>query len=232
MSNSNTVAGITQSGTARNQFPTQVVATTAEAILKVNTDTSTANYFLVAPSGGSILGTQTPLDTNANASVTRRSGREYGLPSGDSNDQFSSSSWDGRAFKVRVTGTGTASHNGAQSLVFNLYQGTSATLGSDFIIGTTGSAFAIARSTVDVPFNFYIEATLLWDATSQVLSGSYQANIAGGTTSQFTTQTVIANVPTPPITAAGLSFLATVTLGNAGAGTSTVTVREFTIEKV
>jgi hypothetical protein len=230
MANANSVAGFAQSGSSRNQFPTQTVATTVETILKISTDVSTsANFFLVAPSGGQIYGAQANLDVNANPAITARSGREYGLPSGETNDEFSSGSWDGHPFKVRITGVGTAGQNGGQSLIFNLYQGTSASLASDKAIATTGAAFAIARGGVNVSFNFYVEALLAWDATSQVLSGSYTANIAGGTTSQFTTTTVITNV-VASVTAANLSFLASITLGNAAS--STVTLREFVIDKL
>jgi hypothetical protein len=70
---------------------------------------------------------------------------------------------------------------------------------------------------------------LQWDSVSKVLSGSYSANIAGGTTSQFTTSTVITNVVTA-VAASGLSFLATVTLGNAAS--STVQLSEFVVEKI
>lgn len=229
MSNTNSIAGFSGSGTARNTFPTQTVATTVETALLVNTDTSTTTAFVVVPTGGQVLGAQTKLDVNSNAAIVTRSGREYGLPSGESNDQFSSSSWDGRPFKVRVAGVGKAGHNGAQTLLFNLYQGTSTTLSSDKIIGTTGAAYAIAQSSVDVSFNFLIEATLLWDPTSGVLSGFYTGNIAGGTTSQFVTTTVVPNV-VASVTAAGLSFLASVTLGNAAS--STVTIREFVVDKL
>ena len=230
MSNVNTVAGVASNGTAKNQFPlTQTVATTVETVFTVNTDAGTTAYFLTAPVGGVLLGSQPKFDVNANAAVTTRGGREYDLPSGVSNDQFSSSSWDGHPFKVRLVGTGTAGHNAAQTLLFNLYQGTSATVGSDKIIGTTGAAYAIAQSTTNVSFNFLIEATLNWDATSGVLSGWYTGNVAGGTTSQFVGPTVVPNVVTS-VTTAGLSFLASVTLGNAAS--STVTVKEFTIEKL
>lgn len=229
MSNPASVAGFVGTGTTRNLFPLQTVAATAETILKISTDSGTANYFLVAPTGGQIYGAQTGLDVNANAAITGTSGREYGLPNGESLDQFSSSSWSGHPFKVRIVGTGTAGHNAGQTLVFNLYQGTSATLGSDKIIGTTGSAYAIATSTLNVAFDFMIEATLNWNATSQVLSGSYTSNVSGGSTSQFTTPTVITNVVTA-VTAANLSFLATVTLGNAAS--STIQVTEFVIDKL
>ncbi len=226
MSNSNSVAGFAQSGTLRNQWPTQTVATTTETAFLINTDTGTSTGFVVAPTGGQIYGAQTKFDVNANTAITERSGREYGLPSGETNDIYSSASWDGRPFKVRMTGVGNVGANAAQSLVIKLYQGTSATLASDKEIGLTGAALATVAGG---PFNFTIEAALLWDATSQILSGSYTANIAFGTVSQFTTTTVVPNVVTA-VTAADLSFLGSITLG--AAASSTVAIREFVIDKV
>jgi hypothetical protein len=230
MSNTNSCAGLAQSGSSRNQFPVQTVAATTETILQVATDSGTnSNFFLVAPSGGQVYGSTVGLNVNSNPSVVDRSPFIYGLPSGVSNDQFNSSSWDGHPFKVRVVGTGTAGHNAAQTLLFNLYQGTSATLGSDKIIGTTGAAFAIAQSTTNVSFNFLIEAYLLWDSASQLLTGRYTGWVGGGTTSQFVTTTVIPNLPAVT-TPAGLSFLATVTLGNAAS--STIQLKEFVVDWV
>lgn len=226
MSNLNSVAGFATSGTTRNTWPTQTVAATAETILALNTDTGTATTFVVAPSGGQIYGAVSGVDYNGNSAITARSNYISGLPNSESNDQFNSSSWDGRLLKVRIAGIGNAGANAAQSLVVNLYQGTSATIGSDKKIGTTGTALAAVAGGA---FNFFIEATLQWDATSQILSGYYDANIAFGTGSQFTTTTVVPNVVTG-VTAAGLSFLATLTLGNAAS--STITVREFLVERV
>lgn len=236
MANTNSVAGFAQSGTSRNQWPTQTVATVTETALLINTDTGTTTGFVVVPTGGSVYGAQVKLDVNANSAITGRSSREYGLPSGETNDQFSSASWDGRPFRVRLSGIGNAGANAAQSLIVNLYQGTSSTLASDHKIGTTGAAFAAAAGG---PFNYYVEVTCLWDATSQILSGAYTANIAFGSTSQFTTySTAVATTPAVPstafvltgVTSSGLSFLGSLTLGNAAS--STITVREFTIEKV
>lgn len=229
MSNPSTVFGFTQSGTLRNQFPTQTVATATETILKIGTDGTAVNYFLVAPYGAttSIYGAQAGLDVNANPAITGRSGREYGLANGESNDQFSTNSWDGRPFLVRLCGIGNAGANAGQTLQVNLYQGTSATLGSDKAIATTGTGLAAVAGGA---FNFEIEARLLWDATSQVLSGSYTSNISFVTpTSQFTAPTVITNV-VGTVTAANLSFLGTLKLGNGAS--STITVREFTLSKI
>jgi hypothetical protein len=108
MANVNSMAGFSGGGTSRGKFPTQVVSTTTETALVVSTDTGTAIAFVVAPTSGSVLGASSKLDTNANPSIIGRSFREYGLPSGESNDQFSSASWDGRPFKVRITGVGNA----------------------------------------------------------------------------------------------------------------------------
>jgi hypothetical protein len=226
MANANTVAGFAGSGTLRNQFPTQTVATATETALLLNTDTGTTTCFVVVPTGGLVYGANTSLDANSNSAIIGHSSREYGLPSGQAVDQFSSKSWDGIPFKVRLSGIGNAGANAAQSLIVNLYQGTSTTLGSDKAIGTTGAAFAAVAGGA---FNFYIEAKLLWDATSGILSGDYMANIAFGTVSQFTTTTVVTNVVTG-VTASGLSFLASLKLGNAAS--STITLREFSVEKV
>ena len=229
MSNFNTSAGFVGTGTTRNTWPLQTVAATAETILKLGTDGGTATTFVVAPSGSQIYGAVTGFDYNGNPAITARSNYLSGLPNSESNDQFNSTSWSGHAFKVRVVGTGTAGHNAGQTLLFNLYCGTSTTLGSDSIIGTTGAAFACAAGSTNVNFDWMIEATLNWSAGSQLVSGYYIGNIAGGTTSQFTTSTVIPNLPAVT-TAAGLSFLSTVTLGNAAS--STVQITEFVIDRV
>ena len=336
MSNANSVAGVTISGSGRNQFPTQAITTAAETILQIGTDSGTAaNFFLVAPTGGTKNGAVVGIDANANPAITDISGREYRLPSGQTTDQFSTSSWDGRPFKVRVTGignsaaqlaapvnatfstattggtlldnttyyyrvaainaqggtslastetsletgnsgantntltvkwaavtgatgyvvygrstgaelkmatvgavlqfidTGSITPSGAlptsatSDVEFNLYQGTSTTLGSDHQIGTIA---AVAVASAGGAFNFLIEANLLWDAASQILSGSYVSNIGYGSSSQFTTTTVVPTVVTS-LTAASLSFLATVTFGFASAA-NTVTIRDFIIDKV
>jgi len=333
MSNSNTVAGITVNGSGRNQFPTQTLTTTAETILQIGTDSGTnANYFVVAPSGGTINGAAQNLDVNANPAIVEISAREYGLPSGEVTDQFSSASWDGHPFKVRVSGIGTSTaqlaapvnatfttattggtlldlttyyyrvaainsaggsslastetsletgnstantntltvkwaavagatsykiygrSTGAElymatvsaptlqwvdtgsvtpsgalpaaataSVVLNLYQGTSSTLSSDKAIGGVGS------TTISGSYNFEIEATLMWDATSKVLSGWYTSNIGYGSSSSFTGPTIVTNAVTS-VSASSLSFLATVTAGFASASNA-ITVREFVVEK-
>lgn len=228
MSNTNTVlGGYAGSGTLRNQFPTQAVATATETALVVNTDTGTVTALVTVPVGGVILGASPKFDVNSNSAITTRGGREYGVPSGESNDQFSSSSWDGRAFKIRLSGV--ASLGATQTAIFYLYNGAATVVGtSGNRIALTGSAYP-GGGTSTTPSNFLIEFTGLWDPTSQILSGYYTANIANGSTSQFTTTTVITNVQTS-VAAAGLTFCAGIKLANTTA--STVTLREFVVEKI
>jgi hypothetical protein len=226
MSNPASIAGFTGSGTVRNTWPTQTVATVTETILQINTDGSAVGAYITVPTGGQYLGAQTNLNVNANASITGRSGRHYGLAAGVSNDQFSSESWSGRPFFVRVSGIGNAGANAAQSIQVNLYQGSSATVASNKKVGTTGTGLAAVAGGA---FNFYVEAEMLWDPTSQILSGSYTANIAFGTTSQFTTTTVSPSV-VASVTAANLVFNATLVLGNGAS--STITVKEFVIDQI
>ena len=229
MSNVNTViGGYAGNGTTKNLFPvTQAVATATETALVINTDVSNTTALLTLPVGGVKLGSNAPFDVNANAAMLGRSGREYGLPNGETNDQFSSSSWDGRQFRIRLSGI--ASLGATQTAIFYLYNGATTVVGtSGNRVALTGSAYPGAGTSL-TPSNFMIEFTGLWDPTSQILSGYYTANIANGTTSQFTTTTVITNVQTS-VAAAGLTFCASVKLANATA--STVSVREFLVEKL
>lgn len=228
MANANTIlGGFYGSGSTRNLFPSpQTVATATETQLVVNTDTGTTQAFIVLPTGGSVYGASSPVDVNANGSITDRSGREYGQPSGETSDQFSLESWNGRPFYIRLYGIGNAGANAGQTLQINLYQGTSTTVATNAHVATTGTGLAAVAGGA---FNFYIEAKLAWDNTSQILSGSYTANIAFGTVSQFTAPTAITAVGTT-ITAAGLSFIPTLKLGNAAS--STITLKQFSFDKI
>lgn len=227
MSNFNSAAGVALVGSGRNMFSAQTVASASETILQVNTDSGTpVNFYLTAPSGGSIRGSRTGLDYNGNPAVVQRGPYISGLPSGETNDEFNSSSWDGHLMKVRVVGIGNAGANAAQSVQINLYQGSSATVGSNTKVGTTGTALATVAGGA---FNFYVEGTYMWDSVSQILSGSYTSNIAFAATSQFTTTTKVAASVTS-VALAGLVFNATVLLGNAAS--STVTLKEFVVDRV
>ena len=238
MANSNTIpGGYAGWGTLRNQFPVQTVATATETALVVNTDAGTATALVTVPTGvtaatsstsvSGVLGAQAAFDANANASITRRSGREYGNPSGVSNDQFSSNSFNALGFKIRLSGY--ASLGATQTAIVYLYNGAATVVGtSGNRVGLTGSAYP-GGGTSTTPSNFLLEFNGLWDPTSQILSGWYTANIANGSTSQFTAPTVITNVQTS-VTAAGLTFCAGLKLANTTS--STIQLREFVVEVI
>lgn len=227
MSNANSIVGVTAQGSARNRWPSQALAATTETIFNIGTDAGSTQFFLTPPSPTGIYGAQAALDEGSNPAITDRSGALYGLPSGESNQGYTTTALAaGRLFKIRLVGTGNAGANAAQSVIVKLYQGTSTTVSSNHALATTGSALATVAGG---PFNFAIETTLLWDSTSQILSGYYNANIAFATTSQFTTDTVVTTV-NGSITAALLSFCGTITMGNAAA--STVQLSEFAFDRV
>ena len=227
MSNTNSLAGFSGTGTLRNQFPVQTVSSATETALVVGTDAGTATALITVPTGGQIYGATASLDGNANPAITDRSQYMYGLPSGESNDQFNSGSFTAKAFKVRLSGT--ASLGATQTAIFYLYNGAATVVGTaGNRVASTGAAFP-SGGTSTTPSNFWLEFTGIWDPTLQTLSGFYTANVANGSTSQFTTTTVITNVQTS-VTAAGLTFCAGVKLANTTS--STIQVQEFVIDRV
>ena len=126
-----------------------------------------------------------------------------------------------------VTPAGALPAATTSNVTMKLYQGISTSLASDHAIGTSG---AMAIATAGGAFNFEIEATLLWDATSQVLSGWYTANTGYGSSSHIIAPTVVTNVVSG-ITIASMAFLGSVTFGFASSS-NTITLREFSIEKL
>ena len=228
MANSNTIpGGYAGWGTLRNTFPVQTVATATETALVVGTDTTAVTALVTVPTGGQIYGSSAPFDANANPSIAHRSGREYGVPSGVSNDQFSSNSFNALGFKIRLSGV--ASLGATQTAIIYLYNGAATVVGTaGNRIALTGAAYP-SGGTSTTPSNFSLEFNGLWDPTSGILSGWYTSNIANGSTSQFTAPTVITNVQTS-VTAAGLTFCAGLKLANTTS--STIQLREFVVEQL
>lgn len=132
-----------------------------------------------------VFGSQSPIDEASNAASARRGGVAYGLPSGESRG-WTSASRRRSSLQNAFRGDWKCGRERGPIRDCNLYQGTSATLGADKKIGTTGTAFATVAGGA---FSFLVEAT----QHLRILSGSYTANIAFGSTSQFTT-TVVPNM--------------------------------------
>ena len=204
MANASTIAGFAGVASTRNNFSAQTVATATETGLVVNTDTGTATALITVPTGGQIYGASTGLDVNANPAITGRSNYIFGLPSAESNDQFNSSSFTARAFKVRLSGVATL--GATQTAIFYLYNGATTVIGTaGNRIASTGAAFP-SGGTSTTPSNFWLEFTGVWDPTLQTLSGFYSSNVANGSTSQIVAPTVITNVQAS-VAASGLTFL-------------------------
>lgn len=224
--NTNTVAGFFN-GSARNQFPTQTVVTTTATAFQINADAGAVTGVLAMPGQSQILGSQSPLDVAANP-ATSNGGFTRISYFGDSNPPYNSGVFDGRPFKVRLSGVGNAGANAAQSVLVSLTLGTSSTIGSNSVFATTGAALATVAGGA---FKFLIEATCFWDSTTGFVSGLYHSaidftNKAG---SQVVTEAQLLLYPTAAAVA-NLNFVGFLTLGNGAS--STVTVKDFSIEQV
>lgn len=228
MANRNTVPLGYVGGSIAGQIAQLSLAATTETAFKLTAASGTPTAFLTIPVNTGIYGSASVIDASSNQSFLGDGG---GSPGGRTRGQgapFATNFDNDRPFKVRVSGYGNAGANAAQSVIVNLYQGTSATLGSDTKIATTGAALATVAGGA---YSYIIEATCQWDSTLQLLTGYFTAciNFASKAGSQFTTQAILSNYATVT-TAAGLSFLASVTMGNAAASTANVT--EFSAETI
>lgn len=87
----------------------------------------------------------------------------------------------------KVIATGRVFTNGTYNVTVKLLFGVSATVGSDTAIATTG---VVSCATANYPWR--IEATLVWDATSNKIGGWYQAYL----NTTIVAPTVVTNVVT------------------------------------
>jgi len=223
--NSNTIAGFS-SGTKRNQIPTLTLAAVTETALPVNTDTGTTSALLAVPLQTAIVGSNTSLSINSNPAIITKGLQFYGAPDGSTAPYFNSSSFDSaRPFTLQLGGVATVVTGAGNSLQFKIYQGTSATIGSDTIFATVG-AFT-AATTGNLQFDITVRCQ--WDSVSQSLTGVLSGSwfYSGGTKNIITT--AVTSVITSLTTPSALSFLPSVTFGAAAGGT--VSVSEWSIEQ-
>lgn len=227
MSNVNTILCY-NNGTKRGQIPTQTLAAITETAISVTTDTGTTPAFLAVPLQNAILGSTNGIGVNGNAAIlVPPFGTGNNIPDGVQAPYFNSSSFDaGRPFTLRFIALGTAAANAGNTLTVKIYQGTSATLGSDTLFSTPISAVATATA---ANLRLFIQIQCYWDSTSQLLTGSLSGNYTyNGTT------TLITSAALAPITAltspSALSFLPSITWGNAVGGT--ISVSEWSMEQV
>ncbi len=222
MANSDTIIGLFGPGTGRGQINALTLAATTETVFSVSTDAGTAVAVLTIPSGGgsNLVGSGSPVEFNQNPAVSSQSyGRKVNI--GTEPPYFSTKTFDaGRPFKLRVMGTCTLNAGSANTIALNIYQGTSATVGSDSKIAALTAGGAPSTSV-----NFYLEAFVQWDIVAQTLGGWYTGQVANTITAQHALSNASAVT-----TAAGLTFVISAVFGNAGGGT--VNISEFSAEQV
>jgi len=210
------------SASSRNLLVPLTGLATAETIFTMGSDAgSGVNAFIQIPQQSAIVGSNAPLDPNANSSFTidqLGAGGDYRLLRG--RPYFNSGSFDGRAFRVRVTGRLLTSA-AANTVTVKLYQNTTAALGGTALISAASASLGNA-----VAGNFLVEAGLIWDSASQKLFGEAYGIVAGNYTARTTVSAGGISVTTP----ANLLFVASITFSTGAANTCTPI--EFGAEQV
>lgn len=231
--NANTILAF-RYGTGRNQLKSQSLATVTATAAVLNTDNGAgATAVLTVPGQTAILGTFNPLAPEVNGALLGPAyGRLFGAPRGNQVPYFTSTSFDGVPFRVRVSGVGSAGANAAQSVLASLTLGTSSTIGSNVVIATTGAALAAVAGG---SFQFTIVSECLWSLGSGAngnLSSRHSATISflPTPTIQVVSDVIQSTVAAPALTQSALSFVPFITFGNAAA--STVQFTEFTLELI
>lgn len=220
--NANTITGFI-GGTKRNQIPVLTTAAITATVFSTVTDTGTAPAVLSIPVQSAVLGSSNGLGPNVNAAILVPTGGLLGATS-----DFNSSSFDGRAFKVRVQGTFNSAVT-ANGLTIGLYLGSSATVGSDALLGaiaSTATGIGVAAG------HFFAEGVLIWDSVSGKLDGSLSGFVAasGGTPFPVSTAVVYATQASAAAPA-NLQFVAAATFATTNAANS-VQVTEFAIDAI
>lgn len=217
--NSNTIFGL-QGGSKRNNLLQITGIGTGATILTMGTDggSTTTSAFIQIPTQTAVQGNFSPLGPNVNPALIDGGFTVANSP-WLSNPPFNSSSFDGRPFRVRVSG-GAVTSAGSNTITVAILQNTTAVLAG----ANTVASFAAGGAALGAGnFNFNFEAYCMWDSTSQKLVGIPGGEVAG------TTATTTATTATG-VTLAGAFFVASITF--AAGATNSVTPVELSIEMV
>lgn len=227
----------------RNDFSTTHPFAPAALSLTSTTETvfsfvnTTGPAIVSIPLQTAIVGSTTPNDPNANPAVLSNNLGRPGAGYRGSAPYFTSGSFDGRPFVVSAAfkGTVTSAAGGASVWTPSLRNGTSATIGSDPII--------FAATGVSLPashvgnFSGLIQATLIWDSVSGLLSGEawsivqgFDVTAAGALTAQYGTRAKFTSISIAA--PSGLNFLGTMTIATTAPTSSSSTLTELTISQV
>jgi hypothetical protein len=156
------------------------------------------------------------------------------MPRGSQAPYFNSSSFEGVPFRVRASGTITATADGSQSALISLCLGSSGTIGSNVIIGTTGAALVgVAGGT----YTWFIAADCIWSigvAANGNLASQHSAVISflPTPTRQVVSNVIQTNATAAAAAASNLVFTVFCTLGYNNAASGTFTPQEFAIETI
>lgn len=143
--------------------------------------------------------------------------------------------FDGRPFKIRCAFGASNSTGNLLAYVYQVNQSVLGTIGTSGSVTTAGAPGATNTATTgtvtltSAPATStaaLIEWTFLWDSTSKLLVGEYQALYTSTATGTVITATATTTLTS--ITAANLNFLVAFKSG----GTGTITVQDFVIDRL
>lgn len=228
MANFDTIQKLTGPGTGFGQVVALTLAATTETQFVTGSNTAGTTSLAVltvpsgVPSGANLVGSGSPTEFNQNSAISSQAyGRKATLGVGTEAPFYSATTFDaGRPFRIRVVGNATLNAGAGNSVVINLYQGTSTTIGSN-----TKVAALTAGGAASTSFNFSLDTLIQWDVTSGVLGGYYIGQCGNTLTAAHALSNAAAVT-----TASLLSFNITGTFGNAGGGT--INIAEFSVEQI
>lgn len=234
--NSDTITVVRSDYASTHPFspaPLSLSSTTETTFSYANT---TGPVIVGIPQQSDIRGATTPLDPNANPAVLSSN---LGRPGGYRGPApfYSTTSFDGRPFQIRAcvkaTVTTGASAGGA-TLSIKLYQGTSATVGSDTLLfAPTG--INVAASSTGVTLSFYINVDLMWDAGTQKIFGigSSVCGTSAASTMVITSPAILGTVNGIAATSpAALTFIPSAVFTVNAPTSSTITLQEFGLHQI
>ncbi len=189
------------------------------------------------PSQTAILGSATPLNPNANAALSAdvlgMDGDSRGLVG---RPYFISTAFDlGRPHRLRAIGTVVVgATQTAHVLGINVYQGTTSGGNAIYPVSTNATSSAgVGTSAAGVTagsYNFIIEATMLWDSSSQKLvTAEVWSTVCGTYSSRGAAGAATSTGSITPYTALQYNLAFVWGVSNAA---NNVTVTEFSLERV
>jgi len=222
--NSNTIKSFSQSYPTGSAFALPASFTTTSSTETAFLLSNGSPAIITLPQGTEILGSQSPMDPNANQSKVFGSGRSAAW-AGETAPYFNASSFNGRPFRVRASGVVTGGGTTATSIAATIavYAGniTTVTSGTKFATLSSGATLG------NVSAHWAYEGTYLWDSLSSTLTAVGLQILSFGTAQTAATTTTVVASANLTSCAVGLTWtFATTSTSNA------VQMIELSIEQV